>query len=115
MFLHLASQSKLPRLHKPVLAPFHLHKAMLDKMDAAGAAAKEGQTRASSLKMNALTDEALMRARWPCRAARREDRPDRARGLHPARPGAGLHRQHPRALGHRALPGAFAGVLLPHR
>ncbi len=62
IFLHLASQNRLPRLNKALIAPFHLHKAMLDKVEAAGAAAKAGQDARIVLKMNALTDEPLARA-----------------------------------------------------
>ncbi|WP_137917976.1 polyphosphate kinase 1 [Hydrogenophaga sp. 2FB] len=62
IFLHLASQNRLPKLNKAMIAPFHLHKAMLDKVDAAGAAARAGQDARIILKMNALTDEPLARA-----------------------------------------------------
>ncbi len=62
IFLHLASQNRLPRLNKVLMAPFHLHKAMLDKVEAAGAAARSGQQARIVLKMNALTDEPLGRA-----------------------------------------------------
>jgi len=62
IFLHLASQNRLPKLNKALIAPFHLHKAMLDKLEAAGAAAKAGQDVRVIVKMNALTDEQLARA-----------------------------------------------------
>ena len=62
IFLHLASQNRLPRLNKALIAPFHLHKVMLDKVEAAAAAAKAGQPARITLKMNALTDEPLARA-----------------------------------------------------
>ncbi|QHE86375.1 polyphosphate kinase 1 [Hydrogenophaga sp. BPS33] len=62
IFLHLASQNRLPKLNKALIAPFHLHKAMLDKVEAAGAAAKAGLDARVILKMNALTDEPLARA-----------------------------------------------------
>jgi polyphosphate kinase len=44
------------------LAPFHLHKSMLEKVEAAAAAAREGKEARIVLKMNALTDEPLARA-----------------------------------------------------
>jgi polyphosphate kinase len=62
IFLHMASQNRLPKLNKALIAPFHLHKAMLDKVDAAGVAAKAGKDARIILKMNALTDEPLARA-----------------------------------------------------
>ena len=62
LFLHLASQNRLPRLHKALTAPFHLHKAMLERMEAASRAALAGQRARIVLKMNALTDEVLARA-----------------------------------------------------
>jgi polyphosphate kinase len=62
VFLHLASQNRLPKLHKAMIAPFHLHKGMLERIDATIAAAKKGQEARIILKMNALTDEPLARA-----------------------------------------------------
>jgi len=62
IFLHLASQNRLARLSKAVIAPFHLHRAMLDRLDAAGKAAAAGKEVRIVLKMNALTDEPLARA-----------------------------------------------------
>ncbi|MBU4519465.1 MAG: polyphosphate kinase 1 [Gammaproteobacteria bacterium] len=62
VFLHLASQNRLPRLNKVLIAPFHLHKSMIDKVEAVGAAAKAGKEARIILKMNALTDEPLARA-----------------------------------------------------
>lgn len=62
VFLHLASQNRLAKLNKALIAPFLLHKAMLDKVAAAGEAAARGQDARITLKMNALTDESLARA-----------------------------------------------------
>ena len=62
IFLHLASQNRLARLNKAMIAPFHLHKGMLDRIEAAAAAARAGQPAQIVLKMNALTDEPLARA-----------------------------------------------------
>ncbi|HEX5805836.1 MAG TPA: polyphosphate kinase 1, partial [Macromonas sp.] len=62
VFLHLASQNRLPKLQKAMIAPFHLHKGMLERIDQAVAAAKKGQEARIILKMNSLTDEPLARA-----------------------------------------------------
>jgi len=62
VFLHLASQSRLPKLHKVLAAPFYLHKGMLERIEACVAAAKQGQEARIILKTNALTDEPLARA-----------------------------------------------------
>ncbi|WP_198552334.1 polyphosphate kinase 1 [Macromonas nakdongensis] len=62
VFLHLASQNRLPKLNQAMIAPFHLHKGMLDRIDATVAAAKQGQEARIILKMNSLTDEPLARA-----------------------------------------------------
>ena len=43
VFVHLASQSKLPRLRKLWMAPFHLHSNLIAKIDALGEAAAKGQ------------------------------------------------------------------------
>jgi len=66
IFVHLASQSRLPRLKKVWLAPFYLQKNLLRKMAALGQAAAKGVSTRIVLKMNALTDvdliEALLKA-----------------------------------------------------
>ncbi|MFP8778262.1 polyphosphate kinase 1 [Hydrogenophaga sp. RWCD_12] len=62
VFLHLASQSRLPRLKKALIAPFNLHKTMLELVERAGRAAEAGKDARIILKMNALTDEPLARA-----------------------------------------------------
>ena len=62
LFLHLASQNRLPRLKKAVIAPFHLYKTMLEHVESAGRAALSGKEARIILKMNALTDEPMARA-----------------------------------------------------
>jgi polyphosphate kinase len=62
VFLHLASQSRLPRLQKALIAPFQLHRAMTDLVETAAAAARAGKEARIVLKMNALTDEPLARS-----------------------------------------------------
>ena len=62
VFVHLASQSRLPKLHHLLLAPFQLQKKLIEKIDALGAAAANGKPTRIVAKMNALTDEDLMRA-----------------------------------------------------
>jgi polyphosphate kinase len=62
LFRHIASQVKLPRMHKLMVAPFNLHKQMLAKIRAAELAAKAGKPASIILKMNALTDEMLVKA-----------------------------------------------------
>ena len=62
MFLHLASQIKLPRLNRLLVAPLYLHKRLLASIGSIGAAARQGTEGRIVLKMNALTDEPLIRA-----------------------------------------------------
>lgn len=62
LFRHIASQVKLPRMQKLLVAPFNLHRQMLSKIRSAEVAAKNGQSAKIILKMNALTDEALVLA-----------------------------------------------------
>jgi polyphosphate kinase len=62
VFNHLASQNRPPKLRKLMLAPFHLHRRMLEKIEQVGQAASRGEDARIVAKMNALTDEALMRA-----------------------------------------------------
>jgi polyphosphate kinase len=62
LFRHIASQVRLPRMQKLLVAPFNLHKQMLTKIRAAEHAAKGGKPARIILKMNALTDEMLVKA-----------------------------------------------------
>ena len=62
LFRHIASQIKLPRLQKLLVAPFNLHRQMIAKMKSAELAAKAGKPAKMIIKMNALTDEALVLA-----------------------------------------------------
>jgi polyphosphate kinase len=62
IFTHLASQVRLPRLNKALVAPFQLHRRMVEKVNALAQAAAEGTPGRIVLKMNALTDEPLMNA-----------------------------------------------------
>ncbi|MDB5883051.1 MAG: ppk [Ramlibacter sp.] len=62
VFVHLASQSRLPRLNRVLLAPVQMHRKLIEKIDAMGVAARAGTAARIILKMNALTDELLMLA-----------------------------------------------------
>jgi len=62
VFNHLASQNRLPRMRRLLVAPFHLHRRMLEKIEQVGLAASRGEGGRIVAKMNALTDEALARA-----------------------------------------------------
>lgn len=62
VFVHMASQSRLPRLNHVWLAPFQLHRRLIEKINALGDAAVRGTESRVVLKMNALTDEPLMLA-----------------------------------------------------
>jgi polyphosphate kinase len=61
VFVHMAGQSKLPKLKRLWLAPFDLHKNLIDKIDSVAQAGTHKDRRIIA-KMNALTDEALMLA-----------------------------------------------------
>jgi polyphosphate kinase len=62
VFVHLAGQSKLPRLNRLWLAPFQLHRKLIEKIESLGVAAAAGKSTRLVAKMNALTDEAIIRA-----------------------------------------------------
>jgi polyphosphate kinase len=62
VFVHLASQSRLPKFNHLLLAPLQLHRKLIEKIDALGEAALQGKDARLVAKMNALTDEALMLA-----------------------------------------------------
>lgn len=62
VFVHLASQTRLPKLKKLWVAPFHLHDKLLALITATGRGAAAGHKGRIVLKMNALTDELLAQA-----------------------------------------------------
>ncbi len=62
VFVHLASQSRLPKLNRMWLAPFDLHKNLVTQIDALGVAAAAGHATRIVAKMNALTDEEIIAA-----------------------------------------------------
>ncbi|MDB5893519.1 MAG: polyphosphate kinase 1 [Rhodoferax sp.] len=62
VFVHIAGQSKLPRMARMWLAPFQLHRKTIEKIELVGQAAAEGRPARIVAKMNALTDEAIIQA-----------------------------------------------------
>jgi polyphosphate kinase len=62
VFVHLASQSRLPKLNRVLLAPFYLHAKLIEKITEMAVAAASGGSGRIVAKMNALTDEALIQA-----------------------------------------------------
>lgn len=62
LFTHLASQNPLRRMHKLLVAPFHLHTRMLRWIEQTAQAARRGEDACIILKMNALTDVPLIHA-----------------------------------------------------
>jgi polyphosphate kinase len=62
VFVHLASHSRLPRMNRLWLAPFHLHRKLIARINELGVAALAGTSTRIVAKMNALTDEALIHA-----------------------------------------------------
>lgn len=62
LFRHLTSQVPLPKMQKMLVAPFNLQSMLVRKINAAGLAASRGQPAHVIVKMNALTDEVLVRA-----------------------------------------------------
>lgn len=62
LFRHLTSQVPLPKMQKLLVAPFNIQSSLLRKINAAGLAAIRGDSARVIVKMNALTDEALVRA-----------------------------------------------------
>jgi polyphosphate kinase len=62
IFVHLASHSRLPKLKRILLAPFHLQRKMVEKIEALERATAKGGSGRIVAKMNALTDEVLIKA-----------------------------------------------------
>jgi polyphosphate kinase len=62
VFVHLASQVRLPKMNRMWVAPFDLHRNTVAQIDALGAAAARGESTRIVAKMNALTDEQIIGA-----------------------------------------------------
>ncbi len=62
VFNHLASQARVPRLQTLLMAPFHLHKRLIELIEQAAQAAALGKPARIVVKTNALTDQPLMDA-----------------------------------------------------
>jgi polyphosphate kinase len=62
LFGHLASQSRLPKMKRLLVAPFQLHADMQARIAAVGEAAARGAKGRIVIKMNALTDIPLIEA-----------------------------------------------------
>ena len=62
VFVHLASQSRLPRLKKMWMAPFHMKNELIAKISSLADAAKQGESCRVVAKMNSLTDLELIDA-----------------------------------------------------
>ena len=62
LFGHLASQSRLPKMKRLLVAPFQLHADMLSRIKAVGHASARGAFARIVIKMNALTDVPLIEA-----------------------------------------------------
>ncbi len=61
LFVHMAGQSRLPKLKRLWVAPFNLHKHLIEKIDQVTGAGAHKDRRIIA-KMNALTDELLVSA-----------------------------------------------------
>lgn len=62
VFTHLAGQSRLARLNQLWVAPFYLHRRLVEKIEHLGERAAAGVPTRIVAKMNALTDELIIRA-----------------------------------------------------
>jgi polyphosphate kinase len=62
LFGHLASQSRLPKMKRLLVAPFQLHSDLQARIEAVGEAAVRGAPARMVIKMNALTDLPLIDA-----------------------------------------------------
>jgi polyphosphate kinase len=62
VFVQLASHSRLPRMRQLLLAPFHLHRQLVRKIDEVARVVGAGGTGRIVAKMNSLTDENLVAA-----------------------------------------------------
>jgi polyphosphate kinase len=62
LFVHMASQNHIPKLKKLWIAPFHLQREVIARIDALASKAHKGKSTRLIAKMNSLTDEPIMDA-----------------------------------------------------
>jgi polyphosphate kinase len=62
LFVHMASQNHVPQLKKLWIAPFHLQREVIARIDALASKAHKGKSTRLIAKMNSLTDEPIMDA-----------------------------------------------------
>jgi polyphosphate kinase len=62
LFVHMASQNHVPKLKKLWIAPFHLQRELIAKIDTLASKAHKGKPSRLIAKMNSLTDEPIMDA-----------------------------------------------------
>ena len=62
IFVHLASQNKLPKMNKLLMAPFMLQDAIVNKLEQLERDATRGKKASMICKMNSLTDVRIARA-----------------------------------------------------
>jgi polyphosphate kinase len=103
VFLQLASQTRAKPPRHLLTAPFVLHRRMLRHVARWPRPRAQGQPARIVVKVNALTDPALIQP-WCGRPGRRAHRPHRARRLHAA---AGPARPHTDNIRVRSVVGRF--------
>ena len=110
LFNHLTGFGRPQRFRKLLVAPFNLRARLIEEIRGVGAAAAAGKPARIRIKVNALTDEAIIEELY---AASQEGAQIDviARGICSLRPGVpGLSETIRRPLDRRALPRAQPGV-----
>ena len=115
VFLHITSLAKASRMKRLLLAPFTMHRRVVEMIRREAKHAREGKPARIVAKMNALVEEQVIRALYAASADGVSDRPDRARRVRAAPRRARVVREHPRALDPRPLPRAPSGLAVRER
>jgi len=103
VFLHITSLAKAAKVKRLLLAPFTMHRRIVDMIRRETKHAKEGRTARIKAKMNALVEEGVIRAlQAASQAGVQIDLIVRGR-VRAATRGAGLFREHPCAIDPRPL------------
>ncbi len=112
VFLHVTSLARPARLARLLLAPFTMHRRVLDMIRREARNAREGKPARIIAKMNALVEEGVIRALYA--ASEAGVKIDLiVRGACALRPGvAGTVAEHPRALDPRPIPRTPPGLVL---
>ena len=115
VFNYLTGYSNQKEFRALIVAPVQLRQRIKELIEREIEHAQAGRPARLMIKVNAVTDDQMIRLLYRAAQSWRLDGPDGARHLLPASGRARCQRQHPRALDRRPLPRAFPHLLVPQQ